>query len=113
MAKPYPESPCKTKMLSQQISATPLPSVAPAPRWYAAYTLPRHEKVVTQQLAQKSVESYLPLYEATHRWKDRRAQVQLPLFPGYVFVHLSLNDRIRVLEVSSVLRLVSFNGMAA
>jgi transcription antitermination factor NusG len=82
-------------------------------RWYAAYTLPRHEKLVAQQLAQKYVESYLPLYEAMHRWKDRRARVQLPLFPGYVFVQIPLCERLKVLEVASVIRIVSFNGKAA
>src|SRR5437879_12202948 len=84
-----------------------------APRWFAAYTLPRHEKLVTQQLAQKCVESYLPLYEAIHRWKDRRARVQLPLFPGYVFVQVPLAERLKVLEIASVLRIVSFKGQAA
>jgi transcription antitermination factor NusG len=84
-----------------------------APRWFAAYTFPRHEKLVAQQLAQKSVESYLPLYEAIHRWKDRRARVQVPLFPGYVFVQILLSERLKVLEITSVLRIVSFKGQAA
>jgi len=81
--------------------------------WFAAYTVPRHEKIVEQQLAQKNVRSYLPLYEAIHRWKDRKARVQLPLFPGYVFVQVAISDRIRVLEISSVVRIVSFNKQAA
>jgi transcription antitermination factor NusG len=83
------------------------------PRWYATYTLPRHEKLVAHQLAQKYVESYLPLYEAIHRWKDRRARVQVPLFPGYVFVQITLAERLKVLEIASVLRIVSFKGQAA
>jgi transcription antitermination factor NusG len=95
-------------------SPTTVPSLLPTvPRWYAAYTLPRHEKIVANQLAQKSVESYLPLFEAIHRWKDRRARVQLPLFPGYVFVQVPLAERLKVLEIASVLRIVSFKGHAA
>jgi len=82
-------------------------------RWYAAYTVPRHEKLVAQQLGQKSVESYLPLYQAIHRWKDRRARIDVPLFPGYVFVQIPLCDRLKVLQVESVIRIVSFNGQAA
>ena len=35
------------------------------------------------------------------------------LFPGYVFVHLDLKDRLRVLQVPSVVRFVSFNGHPA
>jgi transcription antitermination factor NusG len=44
------------------------------------------------------------------RWKDRRVQLELPLFPGYVFVRLALPDRLRVLQTPSVVRLVGFNG---
>jgi len=82
-------------------------------RWYAAYTLPRHEKLVAQQLSQKSVDAYLPLYETIHRWKDRRARVELPLFPSYVFVQIPLCERLKVLEIASVIRIVSFKGQAA
>ncbi len=75
--------------------------------------MPRHEKVVAQQLAQKAIETYLPLYETVHRWKDRNARVHLPLFPGYVFVRIPLEEQLRVLTLDSVLRLVSFNGKPA
>src|SRR5436309_8815050 len=39
--------------------------------------------------------------------------MQLPLFPGYVFVRLALRDRMQVLQVPSVVRLVGFNGAPA
>ncbi len=80
------------------------------PRWYAAYTRAQHEKRVAQYLEQCAVESFLPVYEAVHRWKDRKMRLQLPLFPGYVFVRLALCDRLQVLRVPSVVRLVGFNG---
>src|SRR4029077_20197383 len=80
------------------------------PPWYAAYTLPRHERAVAQQLGLRQVETYLPLYSSLRQWAERRVLVQLPLFPGYVFVRVSLNERIRVLEHPSVLRLVTFGG---
>jgi len=79
--------------------------------WYAAYTCARHEKRVAEQLDGRGVESFLPLYGVLRRWKDRRVHLQLPLFPGYVFVHLALRERKRVLEVPGVVRLVSFNGL--
>jgi transcription antitermination factor NusG len=79
-------------------------------RWYAAYTCANHEKRVRDQLEERSVESFLPLYETVRRWKDRRMHLQLPIFPGYVFVRMGLADRLRVLQVPSVVRLVGFNG---
>ena len=81
------------------------------PHWYAAYTCAQHEKRVGEQLAQRDVEHLLPLYAAMHRWKDRRVRVDLPLFPGYVFVRLVLRDRLRVLQVPGVVRLVGFGGL--
>jgi transcription antitermination factor NusG len=78
--------------------------------WYAAYTYPRHEKAVFEQLIQKSVECYLPLCEEVHRWTDRSVRVQLPLLPGYVFVRIRLSERRNVLSVASVIRILSFNG---
>ncbi len=80
------------------------------PRWYAAHTRARHEKRVAEQLGRNSVESLLPLYETVHWWKDRRKRVELPLFPGYVFVRIALRDRLTVLQLPSVVRLVGFNG---
>src|SRR5215467_12262037 len=78
--------------------------------WYAAYTTARHEKVVAQQLAERSVETFLPLYRSLHRWKDRRKLVELALFPSYVFVRIEARDKLRVLQVPGGVSLVSFNG---
>jgi transcription antitermination factor NusG len=78
--------------------------------WYAVYTTVRHEKVVAQQFEQRSVEAFLPLYRSVHRWKDRRKLVELALFPGYVFVKIAIEERIRVLQVPGVVSLVGFNG---
>jgi transcription antitermination factor NusG len=81
--------------------------------WYALYTCPRHEKCVAQQIEQRSIACFLPLYRSIRRWKDRRKELELALFPGYVFVRLALRDRVRVLQLPSAVRLVSFNGQPA
>jgi transcription antitermination factor NusG len=88
---------------------------APSPplrdvRWYAAYVVARHEKAVAGQLALRSVESFLPLYHSVRYWKNRRAQVELPLFPSYLFVRISATERLRVLEVPGVVHIVTFQG---
>jgi transcription antitermination factor NusG len=87
-----------------------LPSDYTKVRWYAAYTSANHEKRVREQLEQRCVASFLPLYTTVRRWKDRRKRLELPLFPGYVFVRVALVDRLRVLQIPSVVRLVGFNG---
>jgi transcription antitermination factor NusG len=83
------------------------------PCWYAVYTSANHEKRVAEQMAQRSLEHFLPQYASVRRWKDRRVELSLPLFPGYVFVRLPLRDRLRVLKIPSVVRLVSFGGHPA
>jgi len=80
--------------------------------WYAVQTSARHEKRVHQRFIERSVESFLPLYETINRWKDRKVRLQLPLFPGYLFVHLDLADRLNVLQIAGVARLVNFGGAA-
>ena len=66
--------------------------------WFAVYTAPRHEKQVAQHLQYKFVDHFLPLYEVVHQWKTGPARVQLPLFPGYLFVHIGAAERRRVIE---------------
>ncbi|MGC1106893.1 MAG: UpxY family transcription antiterminator [Candidatus Acidiferrales bacterium] len=85
-----------------------IPKSLPTAHWYAAYTSANHEKRVAEQLAQRRVENFLPLYEAVHRWKDRRVRLQLPLFPGYVFVRLPLSEKLKILQLPGVARLVGF-----
>ena len=81
--------------------------------WYVAYTQPRHEKVVDRHLKLRNLETYLPVYSEIRKWNGRRAQVTLPLFPGYIFVKPGLFDRSKVLEHSSVVCFVNFGGRSA
>ena len=87
-----------------------LPESLAEPHWYAAYTRAQHEKQVAAELEMREVEHFLPLYSSMRRWKDRRVQLALPLFPGSVFVRLALRDRLHVLQIPSVVRLVGFSG---
>ena len=82
-------------------------------RWYAAYTCANHEKRVSEQLGVREVEHFLPLYSSVRRWKDRRVMLDLPLFPGYVFVRMAMRNRLQVQTVPGVARLVGFDGTPA
>jgi transcription antitermination factor NusG len=82
--------------------------------WFAAYTHSHHEKRVASYLAERQIESFLPLYAARHRWKNRcEMNLELPLFPNYVFVHIDPRERVRVLEVPGVQSLVGFGRTLA
>jgi transcription antitermination factor NusG len=82
--------------------------VEPSPKWFAAYTTPRHEKAVVRQLDARHVESFLPLYSSVRHWKNGcRVTVDRPLFPSYVFVRVRSGDSVKVLQVPGVLSIVS------
>lgn len=91
------------------LPATPEETL-PQANWYALYTCARHEKHVAEQIKQRSISCFLPLYRSVRRWKDRRKELDLALFPGYVFVHVAPQDRLRVLRLPGVVRFVSLNG---
>jgi transcription antitermination factor NusG len=88
-----------------------LPEKQFEPKWFAVYTSPRHEKRVDQYLSLREFEHYLPLYHPRRRWSDgTTVTLDLPLFPGYIFVRIDRSERVRVLEVPGVLTIVGGPG---
>ena len=81
--------------------------------WYAIWTRSRHEQVVREQLEQKGLEAFLPTITKWSRWKDRKKQIEWPLFPGYCFARFDGHDRLPVLKCTGVVNIVSFNGEVA
>ena len=102
-----------TQQNEPDFAAAGLPTGYVQPHWYAAVTRARHEKTAAVQLGQRGIECFLPIYESVRQWKDRRVKLELPLFPGYLFVRLPLKDRLRVLQVPSIARFVGFDGVPA
>jgi transcription antitermination factor NusG len=98
---------------SARLDSTPQLEASTQIRWYATYVCSRHEKQVLSQLQERKINCFLPVYRSVRRWKDRRKELELVLFPGYVFVHIDLKDRLRILQLPSVVRFVSFNGQPA
>ena len=76
--------------------------------WYTVWSRSRHEKMVACALTNVRVTTFLPLVTEMHRWSDRRKSVDVPLFPGYVFVQIpnSPEARLRVLKTSGVVQFV-------
>lgn len=80
---------------------------ANGPDWYAAYTMPCHEKQVADHLAVREVEHFLPVYRSIRRWKNRRTvTLECPLFPSYVFLQMRREERAKVLSVPGILSIV-------
>jgi len=73
----------------------------PDREWYALYVQVNHEKEVVKRLEQKEVGCFLPLMETWSKRRDRRKKIQVPMFPGYVFVHVFLDSYMQLTVVKT------------
>lgn len=80
--------------------------------WLALQTVPRHEKKVAAELESKGLKAYLPLFSSERQWSDRKRKIDVPVFPGYVFVQMSQSASVRaiVLRTQGVTRFVGIRG---
>ena len=79
-----------------------------SPAWYAVYAQVRHESKVYTRLTAKSFECLFPQMERWSRRRDRRKKIQVPIFPGYLFVRTILDnhEQVKILQTPGVVRLV-------
>jgi transcription termination/antitermination protein NusG len=77
-----------------------------APRWYALRTRSRHEKMVRDQLTNQGIEPLLPTVKRLSQWKDRKKEIDVPLFSGYCFVRFASGQKLPVLKTSGVIDIV-------
>ena len=74
--------------------------------WYALRIQSKLSSLASDTLRGKGYEEFLPLYRARRRWSDRVKQVELPLFPGYLFCQFDVNDRLPILTTPGVIGIV-------
>ena len=76
--------------------------------WIAIRSKPRSEKIVSNELSKKGIESFLPLIKKRQKWSDRKKWVEFPLFPSYIFARIQLKDSIYILNTRGVNTIVKF-----
>ena len=62
--------------------------------WYALQIQSRLASVASATLRGKGYEEFLPLYRSRRRWSDRVKELEIPLFPGYLFCRFDVSDRL-------------------
>src|SRR5918999_4935441 len=75
--------------------------------WHVLHTMSRQEKSLSRDLAAVNVPHYLPLVRQVRYYGKRKAVVEEPLFPGYVFLLGSLDDAYvadRTKRVANIIR---------
>jgi len=75
-------------------------------RWYALRTKSRHEKLVRDQLDKQGIEPLLPTVKRLSQWKDRKKEIEIPLFSGYCFVRFSRLEKTPVQKIVGVVEIV-------
>jgi transcription elongation factor/antiterminator RfaH len=83
------------------------------PRWYVVYVKSRSEKKVRDRLAKQKLNIFLPLMKTVRQWSDRRKQVEVPLFNGYLFVHIVPDEFTIVKMTEGVVDFVKQEGKFA
>lgn len=61
--------------------------------WFVAHTRPRCEKKLLQFCKREGLSATLPCYHAAHKYRGKTVVFQKPLFPGYVFLRISVENR--------------------
>jgi transcription antitermination factor NusG len=81
--------------------------------WFALQTKPRNEIKTERLLRQKGYECFTPTYRLKRKWSDRVVEIDLPLFPGYVFCCFTSSALGKAISTQGVVRVVGFGGKAA
>lgn len=74
--------------------------------WYALRTKSRHEKLVRDQLDRQGIEPLLPTVKRLSQWKDRKKEIEVPLFSGYCFVRFGQHEKTPVQKTIGVVEIV-------
>jgi transcription termination/antitermination protein NusG len=97
-------NPSNSEQLAEE-GGVVIPEVHGAP-WYALRVRPNYEKPVAAALRGKGFQEFLPLIRSKRQWSDRVKIMDLPLFPGYLFCRLNLEERLPLLTTPGFLYLV-------
>lgn len=82
-------------------------------KWLVVYTMARTEKKVNDRLERQGIETYLPLHKVLKQWSDRKKWVYEPLFRSYIFVHISKQEYMQVVQTPGVVKFIYFEGQPA
>jgi len=74
--------------------------------WFAILARTGREKNATLLLENAGYECYLPVIKFTRQWSDRLKEIELPLFPGYLFCRMNPHNRLPVLTTPGVMQIV-------
>lgn len=78
--------------------------------WFALSVKTKFERSTAQGLRGRGLEDFLPMQRVRRRYRDRIKEVDVPLFPGYVFCRFPWTNRLPVLTTPGVMSIVTFDS---
>ncbi|MCC6590607.1 MAG: UpxY family transcription antiterminator [Bryobacterales bacterium] len=75
--------------------------------WYAIQVKTTWEKQAGQLLENKGYEIFVPLRKTKRKWSDRTKEMEVPLFPSYIFGRFDAKNRLPILTTPAVFGIVS------
>ena len=74
--------------------------------WKVLYVKPRCEKKTAAFCESYGIPYYLPTSLKTRIIQRRKVNVDLPLFPGYVFAEFTMDSRLRLIQTNQLVRIL-------
>ena len=95
-------------LVSPESEATPFAAFLPGGNllWYAIRVQSKLGNLASATLRGKGYEEFLPLYRSRRRWSDRVKELDLPLFPAYLFCRFDVYSRLPILTTPGVISIV-------
>ena len=81
--------------------------------WFGLCVRSRSEQTTAAALQGKGYAPFLPVYKVSRRWTDRVKQMEVPLFPGYLFCRFDPQRRLPILTTPGVVRVVGMGNAPA
>lgn len=85
----------------------------PVQPWFGLRVRSRSEQMCAAALENKGYKPFLPVYKVSRHWTDRVKQMELPLFPGYVFCRFDPQRRLPILVTPGVVSVVGIGKVPA
>lgn len=81
--------------------------------WNVIYTRSRYEKKILKILESKGLDVYLPLISKKRKWSDRTKIIEVPLFPGYLFIKPTFQNYYDIINIDGVVRFLKYEEKIA
>lgn len=101
-----------SRCLSLQTETSWAPPSRECGDWFVLRTRSRQEKILAADLRSNRISYFLPILRTERMYANYRVTVELPLFPGYLFLRGTLEDAYRAERTRRVAKIIQVTNQA-